>query len=332
MLNRVKTADATKEYAQAMNAGDVATVASLLDNDVIFSRQEQNSIVGKENVLRRIRNLFWRLDEQNQSLQLINAIVDLGQSKARPCLICLRNGLPVALCVLSCKANGMITAVAVLLTGDIVASARATEPMPSVEDTQDEVDPQRRKLWIDVTKSYIGSFNQRDLAGLSYLLDERETVFHRSDQQAIIGKNNILDRIRDLYRRIDKHGQHLAVVNAIIDLDDQKARPCTLGVLDGVPVSVGILRLRNDGVIRKIDMIMDQEVVAKARATEEIPKPPEKSLELQQVLEREEWLYNRLKKIKMAMKKQGNLPHLITKKMRVEMQLEKIEYLKKKLS
>ncbi|SCA58222.1 hypothetical protein MTBPR1_90069 [Candidatus Terasakiella magnetica] len=332
MLNRVKTVEVTKAYADAFNDGDVAAIGEMLDDEnVIFSRQEQSSIVGKENVLRRIRNLFWRANEQNVSMTVVNAIADLGKTKARPCLICLRNGVPVALCVLSCKVNGKINAIAILLAGGVVASARATEPIASLENEKDEDNSENRKQLLDITKVYIEKFNRRDLVSLGFLFDEYETVFHRSDQQAIVGRNNIITRIKDLYRRVDKHAQSLHVVNAIIDVDGKSAWPCTLGVLDGTPVSVGLLKLRLDGIIRKIDISLDSDMVAKARPTEPIPEPKPKPITLEQVLEREEWLHNRMKKIKKAMKKQGNLPHLMTKKMRVEQQLQKVEYLKKKL-
>lgn len=332
MFSHVTTLETTKAYAEAFNARDVVAIGEMLDdNNVIFSRQEQNAIAGKENVLRRIRNLFWRADEQHYSLQVVNAIVDLGKTKARPCLISLRNGVPVAVCILSCKLNGKINSIAILLSGEIVGSARPTEALPgkSEEDTG-ETPQERRDELLAVTKAYISQFNKRDLASLADLFDEADTVFHRSDQQAIIGRHNIISRIKDLYRRLDAHGQTLHVVNAVIEHDGQADWPCTYGVLDGTPMSVGVLTLRKDGRIGKIDVSLNPEVVAKARPTEEIPEAKPK-LDLQKVLEREEWLLNRMKKINKAMKKNGRLPHLVTKQMRVEQQLAKIEYLKKKL-
>lgn len=331
MQNRIKTLEATKAYADAFNNQDVVKIADILDDDCIFSRQEQNSVIGKENVLRRIRNLFWRAEEQHKSLHVVQAIVDLGQSKARPCLITLVNDVPVALCVLSCKYNGHVNGIAILLSGDMVSAARPTEKMPGQEQDDDGADNDKRADLLAVTKSYISHFNNRDLSALGDLLDPTRSVFHRSDQRAIVGRDPILSRIRDLYKRVDKHGQSLVTVNAIIDVAGKTAWPCTLGVLDGAPVSVGLLKLNKKGLISTIHVNLAQDLVEKARPTEPMPEVKAKTLTLDQVLEREEWLHARHKKIKKAMKKHGNLPHLITKEMRVEQQLQKIDYLKKKL-
>lgn len=128
MENRVKTIEASKTYAQAFNRRNLVRLGQMLDEEkIIFSRQTQSTIVGKENVIRRIRNLFWRLDQQNHGLKLINAIADVGETMARPCLIGLLNGKRVALCLLSCKFNGKITSIVILTRKNVVASARATE-------------------------------------------------------------------------------------------------------------------------------------------------------------------------------------------------------------
>ncbi len=333
MQNRVITIETTKAYAKAFNEQDVAAIADLLDDEnVIFSRQEQSAIVGKDNVLRRIRNLFWRADEQNYALQVINAIVDLGNTNARPCLISLRNGVPVALCVLSCKVNGKVSSVTILLSGEVVASARPTEPMPGQEDAEEENEEQKRADVLALTKEYVVRFNNRDMAGLGDILDDHESVFTRSDQQAVIGKHAILARVQDLYSRLEKHGQKLQVVSAIIDYDGKKTWPCTLGYLDETPISVGFLTLLGNGKIATIDIILTPDIVALARPTEELKKGEPKKIDLQQVLDREEWLIDRMNKIKRAMASQGNLPHLVTKLMSAEKQMTKIEYLKKKLS
>jgi len=48
--------------------------------------------------------------------------------------------------------------------------------------------------------------------------------------------------------------------------------------------------------------------------------------------ERERWLLDRKVKIKKLMKANGNLPHLVAKEMHADKQLEKIQYLKKKIT
>ena len=330
MQNRLVTLETTKAYQKAFNDQDVVSIAQLLDDEnCIFSRQEQSTIVGKDNVLRRIRNLFWRAGEQHKSIRLVQAIIDLGSSKARPCLICLVNEIPVAVCVISCKINGKINAIAVLLNGSVVSLARHTEPLSQERDSDVKYKETRNDL-VQVIKHYCTAFNKRNLKSLGDILDERETVFHRHDQEAIIGKTNILSHNQDLYRRIDKHGQQLFIIGAIIDYEDKKAWPCTLGILDGVPVSVGIVTLRNSKQISTIKVILDPEYVKRARPTEEIPTIEKPKITLDQILEREEWLKTRLKKIAFLMEKNGNLPHLVGKKIRVEQQLEKISQLKKK--
>jgi hypothetical protein len=126
--NRIKTIEVTKAYAKAFNAQDMVLLASMLDPaEVIFSRQTQNAILGKENVLRRMRNLFYRIEKQNKTLRMITAITDLGESMARPCLIGLIDGERVALCVLTCKISGLINSISILTSKDVVAKARATE-------------------------------------------------------------------------------------------------------------------------------------------------------------------------------------------------------------
>jgi len=330
MLNRVAAVEATKAYAEAFNKQDLAAIADLLDNEnVIFSRQEQNAIIGKENVLRRIRSMFARLKDQRKTIQVIGAIVDLGKTKARPCLISLLNNVPVALCVISCKVNGKINAITILLGGEIVGSARPTEPLPGQKEA--DTSEQNRADVIAVTKVYIDAFNQHDLKRLGELLDEHESVFNRSDQKTVLGRERIIARVKDLYDRLNEHGQDLKVVNAIIDHDGYAAWPCTLGILDGTPVSVGMLNIRENCQIAKIDIILTPTVVAKARPTEPLEEVKKKPLDMAQVIKREEWLQSRAIKIKQAIARHGNLPQLINKQMRVEQQLEKIEYLKQKL-
>jgi hypothetical protein len=333
-MNLIATLEATKAYAKAFNEQDVVTIADMLDQEnCIFVRQEQNSIIGKDNVLRRIRNLFWRAGEQHKHIQLINAIADLGSSKARPCLICLVNNIPVALCVISCKINRKITSISILLSGAIVSSARPTEPMPGLEQEHNAVPAQEKRAdLVAITKVYVEKLNHRNLQALGELFDEHETVFHRSDQQAIIGKANIISRIQNLYQRTDKHGQHLHVINAIIDHQDHKAWPCAVGYLDGVAQAVAMLQLRSDGKIASINVSLEQDMIAKARPTEPVPEVPKKKVTLEQVLEREKWVHDRLRKIANATKKHGNLPHLVSKKIHLERQMEKLTYLKKKLA
>lgn len=133
MQNRVKTIEVTKAYAKAFNAHDMVMIGDMLDAEkIIFSRQTQSAIVGQQNVLRRIRNLFYRIDKQHHTLKMINAIADLGKVMAQPCLIGLLNGERAALCVLDCKINGKITSISILTGRSVVESARATE-----EETMD---------------------------------------------------------------------------------------------------------------------------------------------------------------------------------------------------
>jgi len=330
MFNRVKTLEVTKAYGEAFNNADVAAIADMIDDqNVIFTRQEQNTIVGKDNVVRRIRTLFHRTAERNRTLKVVNAIIDLGQSKARPCLLCLMNGVPVAVCVISCKANGKINAISILLSGGVVASARPTDKR-ALQDKNESAEPKRADV-IALTKTYIEAFNKRDLSSLGELLDVSKSVFTRTDQPAVVGREAIIARVRDLYRRLDTYGQELKVVNAIIDHNGKTAWPCSLGVLDGVPMSVGLLTLTPEKCISNIDIILTAATVAKARPSEPLPEPKKADPTLEKLEEREAWLHERAKKIAKAKKRDGNLPHLITKEMQVERQLEKIAYLKRKM-
>ncbi|WP_419798752.1 MAG: hypothetical protein ACNI26_03495 [Terasakiella sp.] len=330
MQNRVVTLETTKAYGEAFNNRDLAAIADLLDDqNVIFSRQEQSTIIGKENVLRRIKTLFQRTDERNRKLELISAIIDLGNSKARPCLLCLMNGIPVAVCVISCKINGKINAIAILLNGAVVSTARPTEKKYS-DKGQLPAEPSRKAV-LALTKAYITAFNKRDLNGLSDMLDESQSVFTRTDQEAIVGRDAILDRVRDLYRRLDSYGQDLTVVNGIIDHKERKAWPCSIGVLDGSVISIAMLSATPTNCISEINVILTPAIVEKARPTEPLPEPKKEHPDAAVLKEREAWLLDRAKKIERIMKRDGRLPHLITKQIRVEQQLEKIAFLKRKL-
>jgi len=330
MLNRVITLETTQAYGEAFNRRDLGAIAKMLDDhNVIFSRQEQSTIVGKENVLRRIGTLFKRTEERNRKLELINAIIDLGNSKARPCLLCLMNGVPVAVCVISCKVNGKINAIAVLLNGAIVSTARPTDKKYA-DKGQLPAEPSRKSV-LTLTKAYIEAFNQRDLNALSDMLDVSQSVFTRTDQEAIVGREAILGRVRDLYRRLDTHGQDLKVISGIIDHKGRRAWPCSIGVLDGTIISIAMLSVTPTNCISEINVILTPAIVEKARPTERLPEPKEEHPDAAILREREIWLQDRAKKIEKIMKRDGRLPHLITKQIRVEQQLEKIAYLRKKL-
>jgi DNA-directed RNA polymerase alpha subunit len=133
MLNRVKTIEVTKAYAKAFNERDLVAIGALLDDDnIVFTRQTQGTIAGKEAVMRRIRNLFWRLDKQDHLLFMANGIVDVGKTKMRPCLVGVLNGVRSAVCLISCKANGQITTIAILTQGEVLEAARLTEEVPLI--------------------------------------------------------------------------------------------------------------------------------------------------------------------------------------------------------
>ncbi len=332
MQNRGVTLETTKAYAEAFNRQDISAIEDLLDDEnVIFSRQEQNSIVGKDNVMRRIRSVLARAKEHKLDLHLVNAIADMGHSKARPCLISFRNGVPVALCVLACKINGKITSISIILSGGVVASARATEKVPQWKGGKKQADERRQEV-LAMSKVYVDLFNRRKLKKLGELFDDTQTVYHRSDQSAAIGRKAILRRIKEMHKRLDGEGKSLKLVNAIIDHDGKTAWPCTLGVLDGQVISVGMISLMAEGgKIAKLMVDLNPVTVTKARPTEPLSGKVEQKVKLEQVLERETSLREMEEKLKTEIDKNGYLPHLLVEQMKVEQQLEQIENLKKKI-
>lgn len=128
MANMVKTIEVTKEYVKYFNARDLAGLSELLDdNDVIFTRQSQPTIIGKKVILHRTHRLFKRLEEHAQTLTMVNAIIDLPEKNAYPCMIGVLDGERFAVCLLDLKANGKVKNITILLNPDSVQKARPTE-------------------------------------------------------------------------------------------------------------------------------------------------------------------------------------------------------------
>lgn len=147
MVNRAKLIKVTKEYVQHFNARDLREMASLLDtNEVIFTRQSQPTIIGKNTIMNRTYRLFKRLRLHGQSLQMVNAIIDLPEMAASPCMIGVLDGEKFSVCFLHINANGMIDNITILLNKESVDIARTTEPDVLKEALIYEKQPARREL------------------------------------------------------------------------------------------------------------------------------------------------------------------------------------------
>ncbi len=128
MANLVKTVEATKEYIKLFNARNLMGMAAMLDpKDVVFARQSQPTILGKQQIMNRTHKLFKRLDVQGQTLTMVSAITDLADVSAYPCMIGILDGEPFSVCFLDIKPNGQIKSITILLTPDSVAKARPTD-------------------------------------------------------------------------------------------------------------------------------------------------------------------------------------------------------------
>lgn len=188
---------------------------------------------------------------------------------------------------------------------------------------------------IETTKAYAKAFNDCDIPELRELITENEAVFSRQGQPTIIGRENILRRTRKLFKRLERMGQKLHMVNAIIDIKDDKARPCLIGVLDGERFSVVVLDCKPNGLVKTIAIILSQSMVQSARPTEPLTcdeKSREETLNslnptFQELEERRKGLRVKEHKLKQRIAKEGNTPMLAGKMMRLENEKEKLQYL-----
>lgn len=134
MQNRLKTIEVTKKYCDAFNRQDLDQIKSMLDGpNAIFSRQGQPTIVGAELISNRTRKLFERLQRQGHHLHMVNAIIDIKESKARPCLLGMMDGERFSVVIISCKPNGLITSIAILLNEHVLKDVRPIEPLKAKE-------------------------------------------------------------------------------------------------------------------------------------------------------------------------------------------------------
>lgn len=148
-MNRIKTIEVTKAYAKAFNDRTLTELESLLDGDkTVFVRQTQPTIIGAKAIINRTKRTLKRLNNFGQQLHMITGIVDIQGVNAHPCLIGLLDGEPFSVVVLSCKANGLITSISILLTPDMVAKARPTEAV----EQEKVIQQQKVKAVKDLSK------------------------------------------------------------------------------------------------------------------------------------------------------------------------------------
>jgi len=127
-MNRVKTVEVTKAYAAAFNQQNLLALEQFLDGEkTIFVRQTQPTIIGAKAILHRTKKTLKRLKRHGQNLTLVTGIVDIQGVKAHPCLIGILDGERFSVVVLTCKANGVIESISIVLSPDMVGSARPTE-------------------------------------------------------------------------------------------------------------------------------------------------------------------------------------------------------------
>jgi len=186
MKNRLKTIETTKQYIDAFNRRDLATIENLLDgNDVCFVRQAEPTIVGRDAIMHRTRKSLSKLDRQGHQLHMINAIVNVKGVNAHPCMLGIMDGERHSVVVLSCHPSGKISAVSILVTHDFTSKARPLEPTAPQEIA--ELHQMRPKLSED------------ELAERRKILTEKATRLHQRVQeegpsQELMGK---LDRLQE---------------------------------------------------------------------------------------------------------------------------------------
>lgn len=138
-MNLLKTLEITKAYAQAFNDRNLGAVEAMLDGDkTVFVRQTQSTIIGAKAIMNRTKRTLKRLKHFGQQLHMISGIVDIQGTNAHPCLIGILDGERFSVVVLSCKANGLISSISILLTPDMVAKARPTEPIEQEKIVSDQ--------------------------------------------------------------------------------------------------------------------------------------------------------------------------------------------------
>ncbi|WP_419796714.1 MAG: hypothetical protein ACNI26_09950 [Terasakiella sp.] len=129
MKNRLKTIEITKKYIEAFNRRDLKTIEEMLDErDVCFVRQAEPTILGREAILNRTRKSLDKLDRQGHQLHMINAIIDVKDISAHPCMLGIMDGDRHSVVVLSCHNNAHIASISILVTKEFLKKARPLEP------------------------------------------------------------------------------------------------------------------------------------------------------------------------------------------------------------
>jgi len=200
MLNRVKTLEVTKSYIVAFNNRDMAALEAMLcPDDICFVRQTQPTIVGVQPIMHRLENTFARLERQGHQLHMINAIIDVKDTKAHPCMLGILDGERFSVGILDVKANGKISNISILMTKDMLDKARPTEPLHHEEIV--EMHNQKK----EITEEELAERRKGLEVKAKRLMAQLE---EEGPSQALLGK---LDRLQEAQRKQKRMEEDLAL-------------------------------------------------------------------------------------------------------------------------
>ncbi|WP_417830788.1 hypothetical protein [Terasakiella sp.] len=191
MKNRLKTIEITKKYIEAFNRRDLKTIEEMLDErDVCFVRQAEPTILGRAAILNRTRKSLDKLDRQGHQLHMINAIIDVKDVAAHPCMLGIMDGERHSVVVLGCHINGHIASISILVTKDFLQKARPLEPAAPSEIA--ELHSMKPKL------------SQEELTQRREILTEKaiylqERLQKEGPTNELMGK---LDRLQDAQKKL----------------------------------------------------------------------------------------------------------------------------------
>ncbi|WP_028880162.1 nuclear transport factor 2 family protein [Terasakiella pusilla] len=204
MLSRVKTLAVTKEYIDAFNRRDLRAIENLLaPTDVSFVRQSQPTIVGVSQIIRRTQKTFDRLDRQGHQLHMISGIIDFKNIMAHPCMIGILDGERASVVILDVKNNSKISNISIVMTKDMLAKARPTEPM-----AQEKIETLHRM------KPVISDAELRERReGLQDKAKKLKERFEKEGPtQALLGK---LERLKEAQRKLKKLEEDLKLAKSV---------------------------------------------------------------------------------------------------------------------
>ena len=128
MESYVKCVEVTEAYAEAFNRRDLASIARLLDREVISSSQRRQGVaIGREQVLRRIKSLWQSADNKDVTLKAHTGLVQIGEIASHPCMVVFKDKRPMSALVLEVNKGGMAYMLSAMVHKEFIKKIRLVD-------------------------------------------------------------------------------------------------------------------------------------------------------------------------------------------------------------